>query len=105
MGGGLPPPTRRVSVRLLLGLLDDPDDPPALGGGQRPRLHQEHTVADAAGIVLVVRLVLGRPPDDLAVEGVLDPVLDGDHHGLVHLVADDDALARLAATTRLPARP
>src|SRR3546814_4004982 len=33
---------------------------------------------------------------DLAVEGVLDTVLDSHDNGLVHLVADDDAFADLA---------
>jgi hypothetical protein len=43
-----------------------------------------------------VRLDPLRAADDLAVQGVLDAVLDLDHHGLVHLVADDVAAAGLA---------
>src|ERR1041384_6811844 len=61
----------------LLGLLEDLDDAPALGGRQRPGLHQEHPVTDAAGVLLVVRLEAGRLAHDLAVERVLDAVLDG----------------------------
>src|SRR5487761_1459867 len=80
----------------LLGLLQDFRYPPPLGRGQRPGLHQQHPVADAAGVVGVVRGVLLRPPDDLAVLGVLDPVLGEHHDGLVHLVADHEALAALA---------
>src|SRR4051795_9471572 len=80
----------------LLGLLEDLDDAPALGGGQRAGLHEEHAVADAALVVLVVRLVLAGPAKDLAVHGVLDAILDGHDDGLVHLVADDQALAGLA---------
>src|SRR5690606_5675318 len=79
-----------------LGLLENLDHAPPLGGGQRPGLHQEHAVADPAGVVLVVGLVLLGTADDLAVQRVLDAVLDGDHNGLVHLVADHHALAGLA---------
>ena len=49
---------------------------------------------------VVVRLDLAGPPQDLAVERVLDPVLDGDDDGLVHLVADDESLAGLAKCPR-----
>src|SRR5690606_11263555 len=80
-----------------LGPLHDLDHPPTLGGRQRPGLHEDHPVADAALVVLVVRLQLAGAAHDLAVQRVLDPVLDLDHHGLVHLVADHDALADLAA--------
>src|SRR5487761_1324412 len=80
----------------LLGLLQDFRYPPPPGRGQRPGLHQQHPVADAAGVVGVVRGVLLRAPDDLAVLGVLDPVLGEHHDGLVHLVADHEPLAGLA---------
>src|SRR3954462_12121160 len=81
---------------LLLGLLEDLHDAPALGRGQRAGLHQPDPVADSAGVVLVVRLVPRRTADDLAVQRVLDAVLDRDDHRLVHLVADHEALADLA---------
>src|SRR3954451_13240280 len=80
----------------LLGLLEDLDDAPTLGGRQRAGLHEEHAVADAALVVLVVRLVLAGPTKDLAVHGVLDAVLDRHDDGLVHLVGDDQALTDLA---------
>src|SRR4051812_1781340 len=50
----------------LLGLLEDLDQTPPLGGRQRPRLHDEDQVTDARRALLVVRLDLARPPDDLA---------------------------------------
>src|SRR4051795_601507 len=79
----------------LLGLLEDLHDAPALGGRQRTGLHDLDPVADAALVLLVVRLELARAPHDLAVERVLDPVLDKDNHGLVHLVAHHQTLADL----------
>src|SRR5262249_53874914 len=79
----------------------DLHDTPPLRGGQRTGLHQLDPVADATGVGLIVRLVLRRTADDLAVESVLDTVLDGDHHGLVHLVADHQTLTDLAVAARL----
>src|SRR6516165_9419822 len=86
---------------LLLGLLEDLGYPPALGRGQRPGLHQQHTVAHAAGVVGVVRLVLLGTAQHLAVLGVLDVVLDLDNDGLVHLVADHEPFPALAVTPGL----
>src|SRR5919206_2012735 len=83
-----------------LGLCENLHDAPALGGGQRAGLHHQNPVADAARVLLVVHLQLPRPADHLAVEGVLDAVLHLDDHGLVHLVADHEALADLALVTR-----
>src|SRR3954451_15912860 len=80
----------------LLGLLEDLDDAPALGGRQRTGLHDRDPVADATLVLLVVRLQLARAPQHLAVETVLHAVLHGDHDGLVHLVADHEALTHLA---------
>src|SRR5436309_266269 len=82
--------------RALLGLLEDLDDAPALGGRERTGLHDLDPVAHAALVLLVVRLELAGAPHDLAVERVLDAVLDQDDDGLVHLVADHQALADLA---------
>src|SRR6476619_7626970 len=81
---------------LLLGLLEGLHDAPALGGAERAGLHDQDAVADATRVLLVVGLQLRRTTHDLAVEGVLDTVLDGDDHGLVHLVAHDQALTDLA---------
>src|SRR5699024_8130445 len=63
---------------------------------ERPGLHQANPVADAAGVRLVVHLVPGRPAENLAVQGVLDPVLDLDNDGFFHLVADDVTFTGLA---------
>src|SRR3954451_13471457 len=73
--------------RSLLGLLQDLDQPPPLGGRRRPGLHDLHPVTDARDVLLVVRLQLAGAPDDLAVEAVLHTVLDLDDDGLLHLVA------------------
>src|SRR4028119_1541363 len=74
--------TAGLSVRTSLGLLEHLHDAPALGGRQRTGLHDEHPVTDAALVLLVVCLELARTPQHLAVQGVLDPVLDGHHDGL-----------------------
>src|SRR6202046_1310285 len=85
---------------LLLGLLEDLGNPPALGRGHRPGLHQPHAIAHAAGVLGVVRLVLLGAAQNLAVLGVLDVVLDLDDDGLVHLVADHQAFPALAVAAR-----
>src|SRR5689334_23370480 len=87
--------------RLLLGLLQDLHHAPALARRQRAGLHETDAVADATLVGLVVRLVVLRAADDLVVLGVLHAVLDGHDHGLVHLVADHQALQDLAAAPRL----
>src|SRR6476661_8191574 len=79
-----------------LGLFEDLHDAPALGGAERAGLHDQHTVAGATLVLLVVGLELRGTPQHLAVQGVLDAVLHGHDHGLVHLVAHDQALADLA---------
>src|SRR4029077_10542702 len=86
---------------VLLGLLEDLGYPPALSRGQRPGLHQQHTIADAAGVLGVVRLVLLGTAQHLAVLGVLDVVLDLDDNGLVHLVADHETFPALAVAPGL----
>src|SRR5215467_7611309 len=85
-----------AGVMVLFRLLHDPGYAPALGGRQRSGLSQHDPVANAAGILLVVRDVLPRPADDLAVLRVLDPVLHLHDDGLVHLVADHEAFSDLA---------
>src|SRR4051794_28750356 len=86
-------------TRWLLGLLEDLDQPPPLGGRQRPGLHDLHAVAGARDVLLVVGLQLARATDDLAVEAVLHAVLDLDDDGLLHLVAHHEALTDLAVAT------
>src|SRR4051812_35650581 len=85
----------------LLRLLEDLDDAPPLARAQWPGLHEEHPVADAAGVLLVVGLELVGTTQRLLVERMLDPILDSHDDGLVHLVADDQALADLAEAAML----
>src|ERR1700730_16596004 len=94
----------RSQADLLLGLLEDLGYPPALGRGQRPGLHQQHAVTHTTGVGGVVCLVLLGPAQHLSVLGVLDVVLDLDDNGLVHLVADHQALTALAVTPGLGLR-
>src|ERR687897_475562 len=89
------------SSSALLGLLDDLGDPPALGRRQGPGLGQPDDVARAGGVLLVVGLEPGRPPDRLLVQAVLADVLHLDDHRLVHLVGDHDPGADLAAPAGL----
>src|SRR5690606_8461479 len=79
---------------LLRRARDDFDHAPVLGLGQRPALGDANDIAFVAGVVLVMRVELGRTPDVLAVQGVLDLALDEHGDGLVHLVADDAAFDR-----------
>src|SRR6476660_3055527 len=97
------PPHGRAAApnSYLLGTLEDGHQTPALGGRQRAGLGEQNAVADAGGPVLVVRLDLGGPADDLRVARVLHPVLELDDDGLLHLVRDDHALAGLAVATLL----
>src|SRR5918995_1366534 len=78
-----------------LGLFEDLDDAPPLRRREWTGLHQEHAVAGDGGVLLVVGLELVGPADDLAVQRVLEAVLDGHDDRLVHLVADDEALSDL----------
>src|SRR5690606_6863121 len=83
------------------GSFEDFDDAPALQLGQRPRLHDPHHIPLARRVLLVVRVVLRRTPDLLAVQAVWHATLHGDHHRLLHLVAYHGPDARLASTPRL----
>src|ERR1700677_1582757 len=96
-------PRRRLSRRAgrLLSLLQDLDEPPALGGRQRTSLHQRDAVAGAGVTVLVVHLDLLGGTDDLAVLRVTHTVFQLDHDGLLHLVTDHIADAGLTPTARL----
>src|ERR1700761_9076818 len=95
------PPAIRLYLMGLLGPFEDLGNPPPLGGGQRPGLHQEDAVADTALVLLVVCLVLLGAAQDLAVLGVLYAVFHRDDDGLVHLVADHEALAGLPVAALL----
>src|SRR5208282_537336 len=70
-------------------LLDQAFYPPGLGLGELAAGLDLDQVALFVFVVLVVRVILPRPGDHLAVERVLDPALDENRHRLVHLVADD----------------
>src|SRR5919107_4028250 len=58
---------------VLLGLLEDLDEAPALGRAQRPGLHDPHAVPDAGAVRLVVGLEPRGLAEHLAVQAVLDP--------------------------------
>src|SRR5215207_6953721 len=88
-----------IPLSLLLGLLDDVDEPPALGGAQRASLHDPDPIPHAGAIGLIVCLEPRGLAEHLAVEAVLHPVLDRHDNGLVHLVADDVALPDLSPPT------
>src|SRR5690606_7178513 len=74
-------------IAASLRLLDDFDQTPALLLRQRSRLDDPHDVALARLTVLVVRIVLLRPYDLLAVQAVCHAPLDADDHRLLHPVA------------------
>src|SRR5918993_1507244 len=67
----------------LFGLLDDLDQPPALGRAERAGLHHAYAVPDAGAVGLVVHLQPGRVPQHLA-----PAALDGGLRGvdLIHNV-------------------
>src|SRR5205085_9450105 len=77
--------------------LDDFDDAPALGLGNRPGLLETHAVADFEVVLLVVGVDLLGPLHGLVVARVTDPLGDGDGHSLVHGVRGHDSLPHLAA--------
>src|SRR6266849_2409591 len=89
-------PLRNRSVDNF-GARHDLGDPPALVLRQRPGLGDAHDVADLAGLLLVVRLVLLLLRQVLAVAAVLYAALDLHHHRLGHLVGRDGADAHLGA--------
>src|SRR5438270_6200142 len=80
----------------LFGLLHDFDHAPALLLGKRSRLHDPDQVADAADVLLVVRLETHPALDGLLVKGVLGEVGDLHDDRLLHLVRDHVPGPRLA---------
>src|SRR3954447_15031993 len=85
--------------RADLGGADAVDDRPRLQLRNRGALLDAHDLAHAELVSRIVSVVLLRQLDDLAVERVLHPPLDTDHHCLVTLVghygAGEDALWHL----------
>src|SRR6185437_5298053 len=65
--------TQSSDSELLLGLLEDLNEAPALGGGQRTGLHDPDPVADAGAVALVVSLHPTGLAQHLAVQAVLHP--------------------------------
>src|SRR5690348_14509188 len=89
---------------------DDAEQPPALGLGQLPRLHDLYGVAQARLVVLVVNVANGPPTDVFAVALMLDQTRNLDAAGLVHFVAGNDArfqapLASFACLSHCPSLP
>jgi hypothetical protein len=64
---------------------------PGLQLRDRPRLLDADGLAFLEDIALVMGVILFRTLDDLAVERVLHPPLDTDHHRLVGLVGHHSA--------------
>src|SRR3954469_20729059 len=71
--------------------VDPVDHLPRLQLRDRPRLLDADGLAGLELVALVMGMILFRPLDDLAVERVLHPPLDLDHHRLVGLVRHDRA--------------
>src|SRR6185437_8763438 len=81
--------------------LDDLDHSEALVLGQWARLHDPYRVAKLRRVLLVVSFELLGTRHHLSIYRVLHAALDGDHYGLLHLVAHDRTRAHLARVTRL----
>src|SRR5262245_36316074 len=81
---------------LLLGLLQDFDQPPALGPRQRAGLDDAHEVTLARLVAGVVRMQCAGAAHDLLVLRMTAGNLDLHRDRLVRLAGDDSALTRLA---------
>src|SRR5580765_6218896 len=81
-------------------LLDQTRHGPSLGLRDRTRFRDLDDVAQLVFVVLVVRVVLARLRDDLAVQLVLGAALDQHGDGLRALVADDLADQRAGVLHR-----
>src|SRR6478735_2658799 len=93
------PSCRRLSGGTPAGSLrrlHDFRQPPALRRAQRTCLDDADDVPDLGGVLLVVRVELDAPPDDLLVSLVRADHVDLDDDRLVHRARDDDAAALLA---------
>src|SRR5215510_987620 len=65
---------------------------PALEPRQRPALLDPDDITHRELVLLVMGVVLLRPPNGLLQHRMGEAALDAHHHGLVLLVAHDDAL-------------
>src|SRR6202035_566457 len=81
-------------------LLQNFGDTPAGLLRDRASLDDAHAIADPAHVLLVVDLEAPGVADDLLVERMRLEDLDHHDHGLLHLVAHDNAVTNLAARTR-----
>src|SRR5579864_6611436 len=81
-------------------LLQDFGDTPASLLGDRTGLDDAHAIADPTHVLLVVDLEAPGVADDLLVERVRLEDLHHHDHGLLHLVAHDNAVTDLAARAR-----
>src|SRR5262249_10712879 len=84
------------SLDVFLRLLDGARNTPALGLRDRPGLDKLDQVADLALILLVVRVVLDAPVEELVEAAVADAADDRDGHRLVHLGGGHHALNHAA---------
>ena len=71
--------------KTLFRFLDDLYKTPSLIFGKRTGLHNTHTVAGLALVVLVMRLKLNGTLDNLFIQRMLNAVFDGDNNRLVIL--------------------
>src|ERR1700730_7681299 len=83
-----------------LGLLEDFCHAPPLLLRERACFGDAHTIADVADSRLVVDLEAPRRPHHLLVKGMRLEVLHDHDRRLLHLVADDNAVAHLAPGAR-----
>src|SRR5688572_14302199 len=85
----------------LLRPFNDLQDTPGFLLGKRPRLHDADAITDFAGVGLIVRFEPFRDTLHAAIQGMALAPLDRHHDRLLHLVADDQALAYLARRASL----
>src|SRR5512146_2350148 len=84
----------RSSRLLNFLLLLAPDHFPALELGNGPALLDPHDVADAELVLLVMGVIFLRTANGLLHRRMGETPVDAHDHGLVLLVANDDALER-----------
>src|SRR5882724_3131829 len=90
------------SLRLHDLLLVALDHFPALEPRQRPALLDPDDITHRVLVLLIVRVVFLRPPDGLLQDRMGEAALDAHHHGLVLLVAHDDALEHTLRHLAIP---